>query len=145
MICYKHLNTEHFKSLMSVQFTSRVGIKSWTISIITGEGGIYQRRFFYRNKLQNNDTIFFCLFAAKKFWKLSVPYANTIWPIAVAGEADKELMLLASACHLGRPNSVSQRYSLASHKKTLPFKYSNNLRKNSHPAENWKRDVSISR
>ena len=32
---------------------------------------------------------------------------NRIWPTAVAGEADRELMLSASACHIGGPNSVN--------------------------------------
>ena len=32
---------------------------------------------------------------------------NRIWPTAVAGKADKELTLSASACHIGGPNSVN--------------------------------------
>ena len=32
---------------------------------------------------------------------------NRIWPTAVAGEADKELTVTASACHIGGPNSVN--------------------------------------
>ena len=32
---------------------------------------------------------------------------NRIWPAAVAGEADMELTLSASACHMGGPNSVN--------------------------------------
>ena len=32
---------------------------------------------------------------------------NRIWPTAVAGKADKELTLSASACLVGGPNSVN--------------------------------------
>ena len=32
---------------------------------------------------------------------------NRIWPTAVAGEADRELTLSGSACHVGGPNSVN--------------------------------------
>ena len=32
---------------------------------------------------------------------------NRIWPIAVAGEADTDLALSVSACHIGGPNSVN--------------------------------------
>ena len=35
---------------------------------------------------------------------------NRIWPAAVAGEADRELTLSASVCHIGGPNFVSLRY-----------------------------------
>ena len=32
---------------------------------------------------------------------------NRIWPTAVAGEAERELTLSASACHIGGTNSVN--------------------------------------
>ena len=32
---------------------------------------------------------------------------NRIWPTAVAGKADKELTMIASACYIGGPNCVN--------------------------------------
>ena len=35
------------------------------------------------------------------------PFSNRIWSTAVAGEADRELTLSSSVCHIGGPNSVN--------------------------------------